>query len=121
MFSLNVVESFKSETAICYSTCVDSSKIIKCFVSMSITPRAFSRKTSVDECLKHPGNAATSPALKCCRGIYADHKIHLANRDFIPSNKIFVHFSGYPHHKCIRINRACVTWCSLVGSYRIFG
>jgi len=88
---------------------------------MSITLRAFSRKTFVDECLKLPGTAATSPALKCCRGIYPGHKIHLDNIDFIPSNKIFIHFPENPHHKCIRINRACVIWCSLVRSYRIFG
>ena len=81
---------------------------------MSINLRAFSQKTFVDECLKLPGSAATSPALKCCRGIYPGHKIHLYNRDFYPSNKTFVHFPENPHHKYIRNNRACVTWYSLV-------
>jgi hypothetical protein len=86
---------------------------------MSINRRAFWRKTFVDECLKFPGTAATSPTLKCCRGIYPSLENLLDNLDFIPSNKIFAHFPENPH-KCIRLNRACMTWCSLVRSYRIF-
>jgi hypothetical protein len=113
------VRSFWSETA--NGTYVDSSNIIKCLVLISINRRAFSRKTFVDERLKLPSTAANSPALKCCRGFYPGHKIHFNNLDFIPSNRIFVQYPKNPHHKCIRINRACVTWCSLVRSYRIFG
>jgi len=89
---------------------------------MNTTRTTFSRKAFfLYECLKLPGTAATSRALKCCRGIYPGHKIHLDNRDFIPSNKIFLHFSETPPpthtHKCVRINRAYVTWRIWVRSY----